>query len=379
VASVLAAGAFGQRSPGDEAVLTALRAGLSDWEMTATSHDPRTTEATHGCRAVQARNPVSVGRALSRSDAVVIAGGTVLEASRGDRARLRTAVALIAAARATGKPVAMVGVGAGSLPGRGARRLGGEAVRHADLTILRDDQSARRLADAGISGPFRVGADLAWAALGEPELEPAPHGDGAVAVALTDSLRDLAERLSLALDEVARSGIEVALQPWQAARGGRDDVRVAAEIAGRIDAPVRVLSRPVGIHMAAERVAGCGVVVALRRHALIAAAIAGTPALALAREPGLAALAKRLAQSTVPAGASPRELAAATLEARAQPPSTRAAIRGEMTSADESMRLLRVLLSRGELDEVGDLTGLPLKPTVAVSAPLHQGGGGRGI
>ena len=363
--SVLAVGAFGQRSPGDEALLTALRAGLPGWDVVATSRDPRTTEATHGCRAARARNPVAVARALSSSDAVALAGGTVLESGHSAGARLRTAVALIAAARAAGKSTAMVGIGAGSLSTAGARTLAREAVRHADLTILRDDQSARLLSDSGVSGPFRVGADLAWAALGEPELERSQHRDRSVAVALTDSPRDLAERLSLGLDHVARSGIEVALQPWQTARGGRDDVRVAAEVAGRIDAPVRVLSPPVGIHMAAERIAGCGVVVALRRHALIAAAIAGSPALAVVREPGLAALAKRLGQPTVPAHAPPPELAAATLEALGHPAPTRGAIRGEMASAEESMRLLRVLLSRGELDEVHDLTGLPLKPTVA--------------
>jgi polysaccharide pyruvyl transferase WcaK-like protein len=60
------------------------------------------------------------------------------------------------------RPLALVGVGAGDLAGAAAPRLARLVVHAADLLILRDDESAALLAEAGAPVPMRVGADAAW-------------------------------------------------------------------------------------------------------------------------------------------------------------------------------------------------------------------------
>ena len=56
MAAVLLAGAFGQRNPGDEALLRAFVEGLPDHALVATSVDPVHTESRHGIEAIQSRD-----------------------------------------------------------------------------------------------------------------------------------------------------------------------------------------------------------------------------------------------------------------------------------------------------------------------------------
>jgi polysaccharide pyruvyl transferase WcaK-like protein len=103
-------------------------------------------------------------------------------------------------------------------------------------------------------------------------------------------------------------------------------------------------------------------VLAQRFHALVAAAGAGVPALAVAHEPKLEGLARRLEQPAVAADAPPATLADEVLRAVDGEPAAPAAIARERASAEEAFRLLRVLLARGRSEEAADLDGLDLRP-----------------
>src|SRR5919197_621127 len=185
--SVLLAGAFGQRNPGDEALLAAFVRALDGWDVLATSAEPLATAAQHGVTALPAARPVAVARALARADAVVFAGGTTFKLLKPASGRprhdlLARGLAAAALARAARKPLALVGVGVGDLRTRRARALARAVVRRADLLVLRDEESATLLAEAGAPAPFRVGADPAWTLL-EPlsapvELRPTEPREG---------------------------------------------------------------------------------------------------------------------------------------------------------------------------------------------------------
>jgi polysaccharide pyruvyl transferase WcaK-like protein len=166
-ARVLLAGAFGQGNPGDEALLSAFAHALPGADLVATSSAPEETEARHGLPALARHDPLALGRALRAADAVVFAGGTIFKrlhpsSGRPPLALLARGAALAGAVKAQRKLLAIVGAGAGSLDGRVAPRLARSMVRAADLLVLRDDESADRLAAAGAPAPMRVGADPAW-------------------------------------------------------------------------------------------------------------------------------------------------------------------------------------------------------------------------
>jgi polysaccharide pyruvyl transferase WcaK-like protein len=372
MAAVLLAGAFGQRNPGDEALLRAFVEGLPDHAVVATSVDPVHTESRHGIEAIRSRDARAVARRVTSVDAVVLAGGTIFKtlhpaSGRSPLALLRSARALALGTAAQRIPLAGVGLGVGTLHGKRARALASGIVRRCDLLVLRDEESATLLARAGAPTPFRVGADPAWT-LVEPPAAPTAGGD-AVIVALSHLAGGpgLARRLARVLEPLVRAGLRVRLQPWQVLAGAPDDLELARMVAGRLDGDVQIVPPPSSLADACGLFAGARLVVALRFHALTAAAAAGVPFVAVAHEAKLAGLGRRLGQPVVAPAGPPEAMAQTILRAIDHPPAAAEAVAREQRLARDQMALLRVLLSGGRSEEAPVVGGLELAPEAWVS------------
>jgi polysaccharide pyruvyl transferase WcaK-like protein len=357
---VLLAGAFGQGNPGDEALLTAFAAALPGHRPIAISSAPATTSATHGIATVHRDDARAVWRAIRRSDAIVVAGGTVFKllhpaCGRRPGALLRRLAALTIAAKALRKPVALVGVGAADLGSYGARHLSRAVVEAADLLILRDEESATQLAAAGATTPFRVGADAAWTILDEraPSVADGPAAPVVVALSHLAGGEELADRLVAGLAPVAAAGFPVLLQPWQL-----EDVALARALAARLEGAA-IVAAPTDLTAARDALAGARLVVGLRFHALVAAAVAGVPFVAYAHEPKHLGLARRLRQAAVIPGGPLSDTLMAALDLA--PPSLDA-VAHERWLAAEGFRLLRVLVAGGRTEEAAAVDGLDLRP-----------------
>ena len=371
--TALLAGAYGQGNLGDDALLSAFARALPAWRLVATASDVTEVERS-GCAAVSARNPAAVGHAALTADAVIVGGGTVFKSlhpasNRRPLALLANASALVAAASATRRPVAMIGVGVGQLAGPGALSLSRFVIRRTDLLVLRDEESASGLARAGLPGPFRVAADPAWSLLAPPDggrgishgpvrLVPsclATAGDGWPG--LIDRVARLAARLHA-------DGLRVQIQAWQqcADPAFRDDAMLVAHVAKRLGSSVEVVPPSASLPAAAESMRGLGAVVTSRFHALVAAGAAGVPSVAVAHERKLAALARRLGQRTIPVDFEPAQGAALVREAVATPGPSAASVKEQIAQAEEGFRLLRVLLAGGQSEESDGLGALPLVP-----------------
>jgi polysaccharide pyruvyl transferase CsaB len=358
--SVLLVGAFGQGNPGDEALCAAFLRALSADRVVVASGDPAATTRRHGVRAIP-NSPRSVARQLRRSEAVVVGGGTVFKTLRPSTRRrptalLRNACLLTAAARATGKQVAFVGVGAGDLRGRTARFLTRWLVRHVDLLVLRDEESASALTEAGAPPPFWIGADPAWSV--RPRPADVSRGNS-VTVALSHHAGDerLFANLAEAIAPLCRDH-EVSLQPWQLGAGG--DAEIAERMRERLGAGVHVIDPPADLDAATATFASDRLVISLRFHALVAAGQAGTRFLAVCHEPKLAGLSRRLRQVSVPVHTTADVLTAAVQRALESDPPTAADVGAEAAAARHTLQLLRLLLDGGDLDEPSQLAGLPL-------------------
>ena len=370
--SLLLAGAFGQANPGDEALLEAFVAALPGWEAVATSRDPDATRARHGCSAVSSLNHAAVGGAVRRADVVVFAGGTVfkqLHPSTGRRplGLLASAAALAAGAGAVGTRVALVGVGADRLSTPAARRLANLVVRRSRLTVLRDEDSAGVLTEAGAPTPFRVGADPAWTVVGGgPEAASERRRDTAVVALshLASRRPDSADRVAGALRPLAGSGLEIHLQPWQGGRGDHDHL-LAGAVAARLGRSAAVIDPPETLAAARRQFAEAAVVVGFRFHSLVAAAAARTPFVAVAHEPKLAAIARRFGQPSVDPLDGLASLPLHVNAALVGPPPGAAVTRSQVAAAEEGFRLLRLVATRGDPEDLDTLTGLPLLPAVA--------------
>jgi polysaccharide pyruvyl transferase WcaK-like protein len=369
--TALLAGAFGQGNLGDEALLQAFARALPDWRMVATTSDPEGGAAPElvEFEGVPSRRPLAVaGKAMS-SDAVIVGGGTIfklLDASgRRPRGLLANASALVGAASMCRRPVAMVGVGAGRIHGSVATAYVRFLVRHSDLLILRDEESAGRLSAAGAVGPFRVGADPAWTLLDPPGSAITHHTRRVLVVPSVDAAtsvggrRALIELLVVALQMVKAAGNEVWLQAWQHGRTGDDDVAVVAELADRLGNDVDVVTTPGSLPEAMEQMRAFGAVLCFRFHALIAAGAAGIPSVAIAHEPKLAGLARRLEQTALAPAVSAQRLAETLCGIVDGAGPSPAVVKEEIARAEEGFRLLRVFLAGGT-DESDHLGALPL-------------------
>jgi polysaccharide pyruvyl transferase WcaK-like protein len=367
--SALLAGAFGQRNPGHDALLTAFARTLDGWDLTATTARTAPDTALAGCEPVAADDPVAVARAVARADAVVFAGGSVFKvlgpsSRRPPLSLLRRALAMATGAGALGRPLAIVGAGVGSLPTAPARTLARRIVHRADLLVLRDEESATLLTEAGGPTPYRVGADPAWT-LFQDAPEP---GDGGrphrVLVALSHHAGGprLAGHLAAALAPVVAAGVPVVLQPYQIGSPGSDDLELARDVRARLGGAPEIVVPPADLYEARDLSREFGVVVALRVHAAIAAAAAGTPFVAYAYEAKLAAVGRRLRQCVVDPLASPDGLGEAALRALDGPPAAAPAVKAEVARAEEGFRLLQLVLTRGRGRPADDVSGLPLAP-----------------
>jgi polysaccharide pyruvyl transferase WcaK-like protein len=366
---VFLAGAFGQGNPGDEALLTAFKRGLDDWPVIATSDDPDGTRDEHGVKAVHRFNTRKVAAHVARSRGVVFAGGTVFKAlhpacGRQPHALLGRGLALALGARAFGKPLALVGVGADAVEGRRARGMSREIVNRSHLLVLRDEESAEMLERTGAPSPMRVGSDLSWTLFEAPDEPPAPVISERVVIALSHLAggRTLASDIAAGLEPLVQAGLTPVLQPWQTlADGETDDVELANAVLAELPG-AELAQAPRSIFDARRAFAEVGLVVGFRFHSLVAAAAAGVPFVAVAHEPKLGALARRLGQPCV----EPRELrhclAPVVLGALGHPAPSVDAVRAEIDAAEETMRLLRVLLSAGRTHESTDVDGLKLAP-----------------
>lgn len=360
---VLLVGAFGQRNPGDDALLAAFRAALPGARIAATAADVH--RPVEGVRLVPSGSPAAVAAAVRRSDAVVVGGGTVFKTlpphtRRAPHDLLRRALLLTWTARAAGRPIALVGVGVGALDGRAARALARRVASAADLLVVRDAASAQALVEIGVPGPVRVGADAAWTL---PAATAGSPRDGVLVVVSHQAGGDAVVRSTA--EGLAALGLPARLVPWQVGGGGRDDLDVARtlrrELAARgLDAPL--LPPPADLDEAAAQAAAARVVVTARFHGIVAAAFAGTPSVAVDHERKLGAVSAALGQPSVRPVAPAEDLAQAVRAALARGPATPAAVARQRALAEDGFRLLRLLVSGGRSLAEEDVPALPYVP-----------------
>jgi polysaccharide pyruvyl transferase CsaB len=289
---------IGSTNAGDELVHLGLRRLLEARSVAvqAVSLDPAATRARYGGRAAT-RARLLRGIAMARVTEPLLLGGGGLLQDETSAANLPYHLMPLVAARARGLVVAGIGLGAGPLRSRAARRFVSACLSGIDLAV-RDHQSADLLASLRMPRPA-VTADLALA-LPDP---PVTGITDVVAVSLRpwDGRHRLPAQLRSSragpdprqvahlagvVDAVARR-LELPVR-FVAFDSARDDALHHA-VAGRVRADVvDVLAPdPVG---AMHAVAGSRAALAMRYHAGVAALLGRTPAVMLAYDPKVDAL-----------------------------------------------------------------------------------------
>ncbi len=286
----LLCGYYGEHNLGDDALLEALLLQLpAEWTPLVTAHDQADVQQRHGVATTGRRGLASVLRALQPCDGLVLGGGSLLQDATSFRSLLYYA-ALIIAARMQGKPVLIWGQGLGPLNRRRSRAIVRRLLPLAAGISWRDPESAGLSARLGVVAVS--GTDPVWSLPSRPW-----QGQGGPIVLCwrpTSWLRgDRWLPLLKALAELAElNGREVVWLPFHTGQ----DAGLLAELIDQGLVPPSLAARSreqtiTSVDEAMDLFQQAGLVLAMRLHGLILAALAGSPCAALSYDPKVAAAA----------------------------------------------------------------------------------------
>ena len=285
-------GYYGYGNAGDDAVLAGMLelladAGVDRSDVTVLSGDPTQTVRTHDVSAVSRWSPVRVASELRRADGLISGGGGLLQDVTSVRP-VSYYAGVMQLGRVLGRPYAVVAQGLGPLRRRLNRRIARSALEHAAYASLRDDRSIALARRIGVRRPIDRAGDTALAALSLTDGQiDRRAGHVLVAVRGGDPAAAVAGPLRTVVAQLARQHRVVALPM----HGAVDADASTALVAGIGGASMADPESSLGEKL--EAIAASSVVIGVRLHALVLAAAAGVPAVAISYDPKVDAFAER--------------------------------------------------------------------------------------
>ncbi len=293
----LLVGYYGEHNLGDDALLTVLLEQLQQLSRPAaplvTARDQEEVARRFAVATVDRTSLAAVLQGLGKATSLVLGGGSLLQDSTSFRSLLYYA-ALILAARWQRKPVLLWAQGLGPLRRRRSRLLVRTLLAQCTACSWRDTESQSLAQQLGwkASGPA-LGSDPVWSFAGAPW-----RGQGGPLLLCfrpTALLEGERWRPWLAALEQLAPEREVLWLPLHAHqdRGLLDQLHRQGLLSASLVARSRELNpdRPEDVIAAA---AGAGLVLAMRLHGLILAALSGAPVVALSYDPKVTAAAQAL-------------------------------------------------------------------------------------
>lgn len=288
---LVVSGYYGFGNAGDEAILAAivgaLRRRVPDLELIVISGNPSATARHHGVRAI-GRGAIGTIRELMRSDGLVSGGGGLLQDRTSTRSCLYYAGVMLLGVLVR-RPVYVYAQGIGPIEGRLARAVAGLALRRASYVSVRDRGS---LDDARALGAdaVEVAADPVIGLRPQQAPRSAARPTIVVAVRPAPGWAQLEDGFVAALRKLGE-GHRLAFVAMHPVQDGPLATRLAARVGPYASvADYADLEELMG-HMGTARL-----VIGMRLHALILAAAAGVPFVALSYDPKVDAFARAVHQ-----------------------------------------------------------------------------------
>ena len=324
--NIVISGYYGFGNLGDEAVLAGLlhtlRSVQPGIEATVLSGDPERTGREHAVEAVPRMRPASLVGTLRASDGLISGGGSLLQ----DRSSVRPVAyyaGVMLLARLVGRPYVVHAQGLGPIEHRINRRLASMALRGAAAVSLRDSASLALARSLGVRRPIEIVPDPALA-LERSDRSPGSDRPVVVAVRAWPSVEPVLDAIRGALARLVDLGPIVAV-PMQSPA----DIEPSHEAVRGIPGAT-VLGPSPGLDAVLQAIARARIVIGMRLHALILAAGAGVPAVAVSYDPKVDAFADRAAQPIVARIGEPVDPDALALAVRAAADADGAATRARV-------------------------------------------------
>ncbi|WP_338325021.1 polysaccharide pyruvyl transferase CsaB [Planococcus koreensis] len=287
---IVLSGYYGFDNVGDEAILYAiiqsLRAYQPKVEITVLSNKPEKTADTYGVDAVNRWSLLEVTRALKSADGLISGGGSLLQDETG-RKSIAYYAGVMKIAQLLRKPVFVYAQGIGPINLRANQLIVKNTLQSANLLTVRDTASKILLEEIGVKAPIGLVPD--------PVMGMDPSGfqsDWLAAQSFTGpvvtvSIRDWTEELSYldeiasALDKLAERGRNIVLVPMH----GKHDLSTSERVKGMMANDATIFPHDSSIEQKMAVIKDSDVLLGMRLHALIFAAVGYTPFAAISYDP----------------------------------------------------------------------------------------------
>ena len=298
--NILIAGYHGFGNCGDEAILKAMSADFrklgDDISITALSRDPDFTRKEYNINSVQRFDVKAALKAVKKCDILVLGGGTLLQDRTSTRSILYY-LGLLKAACIFGKKVMLYANGIGPVNGTFNRLLTRRILRKVHRITLREKLSYSDLMNIGVKNDhITVTADAAFMLrpadadaslklLEEAGAAPA-EGSPLVGVAVRAWSRarygeDYYRKIALACDEMAEKGCRIMFVPMQYP----DDLKVSEKIRTMMKQEAVIIDQRLKPEEIMGIIGHCSLMLSMRLHALIFAAIQNVPMAGIIYDP----------------------------------------------------------------------------------------------
>ena len=151
--NILISGYYGFDNLGDESILrtliTSLREKIPDCRLTVLSHNPASTREKYGVEAVERMSPGAILRAVRQCDMLISGGGSLLQDVTSSKS-IHYYLFIIRLAKLLGKKVFIYSQGIGPIDHAFNRRATARALKKADGIVVRDERSAKLLEQIGL-------------------------------------------------------------------------------------------------------------------------------------------------------------------------------------------------------------------------------------
>jgi polysaccharide pyruvyl transferase CsaB len=295
---ILISGYYGFHNIGDDSILTAvvesLRARLPGADITVLSQNPAATAEKHAVKSVSRRSFPAILGAARRCDLLISGGGSLLQ-DVTSRKSILYYLAIMWLAFLLGKKVFIYSQGVGPLRGGLNRRLTAWTLRRASGVVVRDAASAELLSEIGLPAErvtvtadpvLRIKkADLtAGRAILEGEGFRPEAGAPLVGFAVRERKLDseFMEELRLSIRRLRREhGAQILLIPFHYS----EDMPVIEALEEQLSGEVLAIRHKHLTHEMLSIIGNVDVLVGVRLHALIYAAVMDVPMIAVSYDP----------------------------------------------------------------------------------------------
>ena len=294
--NVVMSGYYGFKNIGDEAILQAINSNINeityDVSITVLSSDPTDTKERYGYSSVNSFNPIKALRAISKCDALISGGGSLLQDVTSTRSLLYY-LFIIRMATLMNKKVMLYANGIGPVKKESNRRRVKRVLSRIDVITLRDSASLDELRLMGINrDDMRITADPVFTMDGidreKAQLIAGIPSKPFIAVSIRDwsDMGGFCEEIAAVCDEIYEElGREIIFISMQANR----DVGISKRVQGIMKSPSHIIED----RLSAEEMIGviglADAMIAMRLHALIFAARMNIPFASIMYDPKVTA------------------------------------------------------------------------------------------